>query len=114
MSDLTKVEQVLLDQSLEDFVGLWWLVAHARQDGVDDATMRPAIVAMLSRLLSEGRIAAGQFAEDRTFHLWHEPVTDIVERIDREWRALGHDPMPGDIAWFVEPRTFASWRWDPQ
>lgn len=57
-------------------------------------------LALLTQLLEEGGIIAGQFV-DRKFHAWEVPPQEVIAKIGREWANLGRDPDIGEIAWFV-------------
>jgi hypothetical protein len=91
-----------------DYVSLSELVRHVqrvhpelRAGETRDLTLR-----LLDYALRRKEAQAGQFTpEDSAFVVWHEPPEAIVERVTREWNALG-DPVPnvGLIMWLRSPR----------
>jgi hypothetical protein len=95
------VAQQFLVECREDYVGLWSVIRRIRAVGISE---RPKVIEttldLLAQLLSEGKIVAGQFANDE-FHEWKLPTQHIIEKIEREWIELGRDPTIGEIAWFT-------------
>jgi hypothetical protein len=96
--DLTKD---ILQESLQDYVGLWSIARRLRSVGVtEDAEVRKAALAAINELLCEGHIVAGQF-EGTRFQEWKTAPEQIIAKIEREWLELKRDPDIGEIAWFT-------------
>jgi hypothetical protein len=91
----------------EGAIGLWLVVGVVRSvraelsEGEDDEA-RGAVLALVGEALRRRLLIAGE-VEDGAFEAWHLSPEDAVERIDREWRALGRDPQPGEIATLATP-----------
>jgi hypothetical protein len=110
MPDISTVVRALVSESRVDHVGLWEPVIRMRGLGLaDDAPIMRMTLGMLLPLLSTGQIQAGQFAVNSDeFQIWEMEPKDVIARIEREWKALGRDPGPGDIVWFVDGPNWVS------
>ena len=85
----------------DDYVGLWVIPWHIRRkiDPVDDQQVRLVARAVLEGL-SESGVELGTVSDDSAvFTAW--PGHDGVERVLREWVALGRDPNIGEVAWLA-------------
>lgn len=99
--DLTRNE---LD---DDFVGLWELVIRVRNrvPELDDRQVQDAVLAIVEHGLRRHEAYAGLGAAVGGLEsVWPDPVDQIIERIRREWDALGRNPNPGEIVWLDQPR----------
>lgn len=112
MSDLTTITRDFLAECDEDYVGLWSLVQRIRRAGAaDDSNILKTTLDLVLPFLSEGTIIAGQFVRDDEFHAtpfdgyefhqWTMATSEVVAKIEAEWKELGHDPSPGEIVWFT-------------
>ena len=112
MENLTEVKRDLLAECQEDYVGLWSIVARIRRVGIiDDSAVREAALDVLRPLLSEERIAAGQFVarcdqaahprDEYRFEIWKKSPEEVILNIETEWAKLGRDPALGEIVWFT-------------
>ncbi len=91
----------------EDFVGLWsisWKVRQLRPRLSDD-DVRVATLEIARMLLDTHDIVAGYPTRDGRFVRWPEEPAEAIQRIEREWLALGRNPDIGDIVWFVQRDT---------
>jgi hypothetical protein len=104
---LALIEQRFLAECDEDYVGLWSVVRRFERAGVVDHYERQQMVLLLlAKLLSHGKIKAGQFSKQRSdarFYEWTTQPHETIQRIEQEWRQLGRDPDIGEIVWFVSP-----------
>jgi hypothetical protein len=98
------LKKTFLKECGEDFVGLWailWKVRHLRPR-IDADEARRATLEIVQWLLASGQVIAGHPTEDSKFVPWKETPGEALERIEREWTALGREPNLGDIVWFVQ------------
>lgn len=59
----------------------------------------------IARALLGRGLVVGNLMKDGGFAPWDEQQPDaVVNRIQQEWRELGHNPTIDDIAWFHLPR----------
>src|ERR1700726_3058093 len=100
MIDLTTVTQEFLTECSEDYVGLWSLVKRIRHAGAaDDSNILKTTQVFVLPFPSEGEIIAGQFARDVEFHAspfegyefhqWTMSASEVIAKIEPEWRELG-------------------------
>jgi hypothetical protein len=91
--------KIVLDACVEDYTGLWLIVAKLREatGGAIDAA---GILDILLGLLRENRIEAGMATRGGGFEPWTLSPEEAVARIAAEWKQLGRDPDLGDIVWF--------------
>ena len=101
INNLISIELQILAECREDYVGLWSIVRRIRSaNAVNHSKVIETTLTLLTQLLSEGRIIAGQFV-DHTFHEWKMRPQEVIAKIEHEWTSLGHDPDIGEIVWFV-------------
>ena len=101
---LQEVIESFVDECNDDHVGLWRFVNAVKQDlGIHDPSeVRRLTMIVVQELLEKHRIAVGEPTSDwRGFVPWNTPSDQALERIDREWTALGRDPNVWEIAWFT-------------
>jgi hypothetical protein len=112
--DLTSIARDFLTECGEDYVGLWSLVWQIRRAGMaDDSAVMNAALAVVTPLLKERKISAGQFVgrelcssrlvDKHGFEEWKMDPQHVVARIEKEWTQLGRDPGLGEIVWFTTP-----------
>lgn len=101
MRDPSEIRDAILAELPEDYVGLWWIPKHLREDfGVSNAEeLRVLTLDLAASVLSEPGVVFGQFSGGE-FHHWNESAIETLARIEREWQALGREPNIGDIGWF--------------
>jgi len=100
-------ESLLADlnrQAKWDHIGLWVVVRALRTRGGFNPDELKIVALNFVRLMLSAGFVAG-LSRGNTFEPWtkHDP-NEVVERIDKEWTALGHAPNIGDIVWFYSPR----------
>ncbi|MBW3542359.1 MAG: hypothetical protein KY476_18995 [Planctomycetes bacterium] len=86
-----------------DHIGLWEIVRCVRGQlpWEDSQTVKDTTLEIVEDLLSTGRWQAGFPAADgRGFSAWNVALQEAIDRISREWTALGREPNIGEIAWF--------------
>ena len=100
MTDLQDALDEVIVRGLED-----WLMAasvvsvaiHTAGAETDDE-VRDVSVALIRRLLEDGLVRAGDVT-DSGFEPWDLPVDAAMERVEREWNALGALPNLGEVCW---------------
>ncbi len=100
-SALERIAHETITETREDYVGLWsvlWQVRHAFPNYSPEQA-REATMLVLRSILQGSEIIVGSFQGQR-FVPWFGSSRDWLDRIAREWDALGKDPNIGDIAWF--------------
>jgi len=101
--DLDVVERELLIEGLDDWIGLWRFARDTRDEN-PEATgdeIRERAMGRVRRLLVGGLMRPGKLEQDRCgFSEWGLSTEDAINRIERAWHELGHDPNIADICWF--------------
>jgi hypothetical protein len=106
---LSELHKVILAGCADDTVGLWevisivkWnLVETNREHCIDAQVVKKETLRVLGDLLRAELIVAGHPAEENNWESWSLSPDVSLERIASEWDALGHDPTPGDVVWFI-------------
>jgi hypothetical protein len=92
-----------------DYVGLWEVVRRTRRSApeLNDDGVRDLVLEVVDRALRSGDAQAGGFqgGPDKTFVPWNGPREAIIERVAREWSALGADPNIGEVMWLKRPEA---------
>jgi hypothetical protein len=104
MAELQEPHRLILTLCSADQPGLWFVIPHIKDfyRGDDTNAIRTKTLEVVKNLLKAELISAGQPAQDgRSFVPWTGVVDTAVERIRKEWDALGHEPSIGDIVWFA-------------
>lgn len=109
MQDRDELEQKLMDELEDDYVGLWSIfrdVREAHPTSPADLVKRLTL-ALLEKWLNSGQIEVGSFDPPggERFVCWSLRPAETIERIRREWDALGRDPDIGEIAWFTKTES---------
>lgn len=106
---LGAIRAALIQEAQSDVVGLWLIAQWVKDDlpSLDVMAARKATLEVIREALMLQRVVPGDFVdhdEDTlVFSQWGLPVGDTVARIEREWIALGREPNPGEVVWFVDP-----------
>jgi hypothetical protein len=84
-----------------DLIGLWQLVAAVQQDGALDIDIQTRVFWIITALLEKGLQVGDPPYATEGYRPWpdQDPAV-VIERIRREWEALGRLPNIPDIAWF--------------
>ncbi len=100
---LKPIEERLLIESYDDYVGLWAFVWAAREAGAGTpAKRREAAMEMASRMLEAGLIEVGTPARDLLeINRWDGSADEVIGRINEEWDRLDHEPGLDDGVYFV-------------
>jgi hypothetical protein len=81
------VVEELLVSTIYDWIDLGFLRSTVREmTGVGPAELHAAVMTVVSQLVGEGLVAAGDVT-DGGFRAWDCSRDQAVSRIDREWRA---------------------------
>jgi hypothetical protein len=106
MSDQHRVIHDILNESQEDYVGLWSLVWNVRHEFADANVqkIKELVLITLQLLLSEYGLLIGDLKQGK-FLPWSCTSSEAIARVDTEWRKLGRDPDIGEIAWLVNPNA---------
>jgi hypothetical protein len=93
-----------LEESEVDFVGLWQIVGAARRKlgARSNDQARKFSLEIVKRLYERG-LRPGSYDLGTRLDYWpDEGCEAALDRIEREWISLGHDPTLGDpICWFA-------------
>lgn len=94
-------EKEILLEGLDDYLGLWELVASVRYESdTDDAgEIRRRTLALVRGMLAEGLASPGFPTRDGHFDVVEMDTEDAIARISGEWDELGREPDVGDIIW---------------
>jgi hypothetical protein len=60
--------------------------------------VRQLSLEIIRKVIKDGLMAVGDVTE-KGFHVWELSADDALERIEREWTALGRNPSLGEICW---------------
>ena len=103
LSDVREDLDAFCDEAREDYLGLWQITMRANRLASSDERAREAAFADIRALLARG-VRAGNLTGDGGFAAWADQRPDaVIERIRREWAALGRAPTVNEIAWFDLP-----------
>lgn len=115
-----KIIQRIEAEAQEDCRALWKIISYAacdtgRDENYDEddptiphpnaikdaAQIKAKTLSLVRDLLNTTRIMAGELTnEGQDIKPWLNTVEGVVNRIDREWTALGKEPdMENDIVW---------------
>ena len=97
------VFEEFLEECREDHVGLWRLVRAAQRVLSESTALqrRELALSLARRLLENGMLVGQPTPDGRRFVSWDLPSNAALERIEREWTALGREPNIGEVAWFT-------------
>ncbi|SEP21325.1 hypothetical protein [Amycolatopsis saalfeldensis] len=95
--------QYLMEYASEDWVGMAPLSATASAMAGKHPTLEQEISSLLklvSELMDHGALPGDLIKDYPDFVPWVGTKAEILERIERETRALGDMPVSGEVAWF--------------
>lgn len=93
-----------LAEAQDDQVGLWEIVREVEQRSASGASALEETLAVVRELLSHGLQAGDPPYSTDGYRAWADQRPDaVIERIRREWAALGRAPNIPDIVWFGLP-----------
>ena len=101
------IRRALVEEAQSDVVGLWAILWQVKNEipSLSSEEAKSATLEVVRDALSSEEIVVGGFGggdtETVSFIPWQMSLADALERIEREWGALGREPNLGDIAWFV-------------
>jgi len=100
MSELSEIQQAVLVEGLDDWVGLWTVAREVREGGGRASeVVRQQVVDLIRQLNEAGYVRVGHPTSEGTFRAWKLSPAEAAERIGEEWSALGRDPDIGEICW---------------
>ncbi len=100
----TEYRCTMFSRCWDDWTGFWefLVVARGLWPGADRAVIRGLVLGMIRELLEEDLIVIGELAgEGGDFDRWELSVAGAIAHVVREWAALGHEPVGGEVAWFT-------------
>jgi hypothetical protein len=101
--DMSELIEDFMKESNADYVGLWEIASAARGDLGAKTTEETRMFGLeiVRRLYARG-LRPGDYYLGTRFDYWADDGCQAaLDRIEREWIALGHDPTLGDpICWF--------------
>lgn len=105
-----ELKRVLLDDLNTDFTGLGFFISLAEDIIVplNKIRAKKLVIETLTELLTEGIICAGMLEEEGGFCAWEGSVSEIMEKIEKEWTELGRDPDINEVSWFSLPKNVTS------
>ena len=96
------VRRRLLREASEDEVGLWLVARWVQAASGSETALRKRTLDLVGAMLRDGLIQAGHpDPEQERFAAWPLTAREAVERMKKEWKALGRRPKLGEIAWFA-------------
>lgn len=88
-------------EAKDDLVGLWEIVREVEQRSRPDGDVREEARAVVRELLARGLQAGDPPYSAEGYQPWADQAPEhVIERIRREWLALGRTPNIPDIVWF--------------
>lgn len=96
-----------VDESKADFIGLWQVIGRVRSQISIEVELQQYTLDVVEMLLARGFVAINSpYKETGKSEAWldQEPG-HVIDRIRREWDALGRTPTVPDIVWFDLPST---------
>ena len=92
-------DTLLMRSTVFDWIDLeWvdWLVE--RVGGATPQTSRDASIKLIREVVRQGLMEVGELGKGG-FQKWDMPMEDCLSRVEREWNALGRNPILGEICW---------------
>jgi len=92
-------ETLIMRSRVFGWVDLEWVdwlverVGGATPQTSGDASIKIIRQVVQPRLMEIGDLRKGGF------HKWDLPIQECLDRVEREWKALGRNPMLGEICW---------------
>jgi len=108
MSDrITEIVNGYVEETNVDYVGLWQIIIRVRHEFgiVEQMKLKKIVLQIIRELLAAGLEAITLRAAAPVRLGWeNQDIESVLDRISREWEALGRDPNPGEIVWFDRRR----------
>ena len=107
-SEFNTIVDDLYAESSDDIVGLWEVAKMVEElMGKGDAVLEESL-AIVRVLLAKGLLAGNPPYSMGGYVPWADQNPDsIIQRVEQEWRELGHTPDIPDIVWFGRPEADA-------
>jgi hypothetical protein len=105
---ISEIVSDCVEETKVDYVGLWQIVGRIRHEFgiVEQAKVKKVVLQTVRGLLAAGLEAVTLRPTTPVRLGWeNQDVESVLDRISREWEALGRDPNPGEIAWFDRKRS---------
>lgn len=99
MNLLACVNEILLS-GLDDWIQASEVDSVARTVGgaATEAEVQQLSLEIIRKVIKDGLMEVGDVTA-QGFHAWDLSADDALERIEREWKALGRNPNLGEICW---------------
>lgn len=102
--DRMSIADELYAEAASDLVGLWQIVGRVEDVSGHKKQMRKECLLITQDLLERGLLAGDPPYSRYGYQPWaDQSPAAVLERIDAEWEALGHEPSIPDITWFARP-----------
>ncbi|TAH32494.1 MAG: hypothetical protein EYC62_08995 [Alphaproteobacteria bacterium] len=85
----------------EDDIGLWVIPWHLERVGIPKSNQLQETKKIVYELLNKGA-RFGQFIENngnKEFVVWKLSTTEIIDKIESEWKKANRAPEIGEIGW---------------
>ena len=91
----------LLMRGTDDWIDASEVAGIAFEVGGAKSTddVRLLALAVIRHVVQEGLVEVGDVTTDG-FRRWSTSTNECIERVEREWNALGRNPRLSEIAWF--------------
>lgn len=88
-----------------DYIGLWEVIKDIKRNiQPEPGNLKSVTLEFVATMMSSGFVAGR--SRGRKFEQWRDQrIEKVIERIDREWSALGREPNIGHIVSFDLPNS---------
>ena len=103
-ADMNLMVDEFVAEARDDIVGLWEIVKELENMIADPAALREQTLSVIRALLARGLLAGDPPYSANGFQVWtDQKPAAVIDRIRKEWLALGRVPNIPDIVWFSRP-----------
>ncbi len=101
-NQIIKIVEDLHKESIDDVVGLWQVIGFVHECLGDESVLREPSLDVVRGLLAKGLLAGDPPYSAGGYQPWSDQDPEaVIDRIRREWLALGRTPNIPDIVWFA-------------
>jgi hypothetical protein len=99
MNLIESIDEILM-LGLDDWIQASEIASVARTVGgaATEGEVQRLSLDIIRGVIKEGLMAVGDVTT-QGFHAWVLSTEEALERIEREWKALGRNPSLGEICW---------------
>ena len=99
MSPMEQCVRDLLVAGKDDYVYLAEVLRVVESvDDTPSGDVMQRTLDVIQEVAQKGLMELGDLKDDG-FHKWALPIQDCIDRIERQWKALGRAPSLGEICW---------------